>query len=132
MKKNDKTTQEKVNAYETTSPLLDSLYKEVQVLSKKKPEATLNKNKVTLINRLLSDIKDLLCDESDCKYLDLLDDEELPQYSDVVLILSQFSAAMERFHSNYYGWDEIEGGFLIFSKLFPHQSGVPLCSTLTD
>lgn len=109
MKKNDKTTQEKVNAYETTSPLLDSLYKEVQVLSKKKPEATLNKNKVTLINRLLSDIKDLLCDESDCKYLDLLDDEELPQYSDVVLILSQFSAAMERFHSNYYGWDEIEG-----------------------
>ena len=115
MNKKSNTTQEKVNAYETTSPLLNALYMEIQTLSKKKPDATLNQNKVTLINRLLSDIKDLLSDESHSKYLDLLDDEDLPQYSDVVLILSQFSAAMERFHSNYYGWDEMTGNHRWFT-----------------
>ncbi len=105
-----KTTKEKSKIYETTAPLLDSLYQEIQTLSKKKPEGTLNKRKVSLINRLLSDVKNLLSEEQDDKYLDLLNDEDLPQYSDVVLILSQFSAAMNRFKSNYYNPDD--SGFL--------------------
>jgi len=100
--------QDKVDLYETTAPLLESLYKEIQILSKKKPDGTLNQNKVQLINRLLKDIKRNLRDESDDKYLDLLNDEDLPQYSDVVLILSQYSAAYERFQENYYGWDGLE------------------------
>ena len=104
-----KTTKDKVKIFETTAPLLESLYKEIQTLSKKIPDGTLNQSKVNLINRLLTDIKGLLGDEQDDKYLDLLNDEDLPQYSDVVLILSQFSAAMERFESNYYGYDSIEG-----------------------
>lgn len=99
--------QDKVDLYETTAPLLESLYKEIQTLSKKKPDGTLNENKVQLINRLLKDIKKNLRDESDDKYLDLLNDEDLPQYSDVVLILSQYSAALERFKENYYGWDGV-------------------------
>ena len=111
----NKTTTEKADLYETTAPLLDALYKEIQALSKKKPEGTLNQNKILLINRLLSDLKEILCDEPDNKYLDLLSDDDLPQYSDVVLILSQFSAAMDRFKDNYYGYDyeESEDRWLI-------------------
>jgi len=104
-----KTTKEKASIYETTAPLLDTLYNEIQTLSKKKPDGTLNQSKVNLINRLLGDIKQLLREEQDDKYLDLLNDEDLPQYSDVVLILSQFSAAMKRFVSNYYGYDSSQG-----------------------
>ncbi len=101
--------ERKVVLYETTAPLLESLYQEIQILSKKKPDGTLNENKVKLINRLLVDVKTSLSNEPDDKYLDLLDDEDLPQYSDVVLMLSQYSAAMKRFNENYYGWDKEKG-----------------------
>ncbi|OHD09794.1 MAG: hypothetical protein A2086_12800 [Spirochaetes bacterium GWD1_27_9] len=110
MKKNENieyTTKEKVNIFETTSPLFNSLYKEIQDLSKKKPDGTLNESKVKLINRLLNDIKDFLIDEQENKYLDILSDENLPQYSDVVLILSQYSAALQKFKSKYYVRNEI-------------------------
>ena len=101
------TTQDKVDTYESTAPFLESLYKEIQILSKKKPDGTLNQHKVKLINRLLSDIKTMLSDEVDSKYLDLVNDEDLLQYSDVVIILSQYSAAMDKFRNRYYGWDDI-------------------------
>jgi hypothetical protein len=103
------TTQKKVDVYETTEPLLEAMYKEMQDLSKKKPDGTLSPTKVKIINRLLTDIKAILVDETDSKYLDLLDDETLPQYSDVALILSQFSASIKKFHEKYYGYDETHG-----------------------
>src|SRR5918992_443750 len=96
------TTKEKVQVYETTAPLLSAMYREIQELSKKKPDATLNSNKVKLINRLLADIKEMLSHEPDSKYLDMIDDQDLPQYSDIVLILSQYSATMSRFEERYY------------------------------
>jgi len=96
------TSAEKVSVYETTAPLLEAMRDELRELAKKKPEATLNKTKVTIINRLLVDVQQILKDETDSKYLDLLDEDALPQYSDVVIILSQFSAAMNRFHDRYY------------------------------
>lgn len=108
-----RTNQEKVDVYETTAPLLAALYEEIQALSKKKPDGTLNQSKVQLINRLLTDIKDFLKDEPDKKYLDLINDEDLPQYSDVVLILSQYSASVNKFENKYYGWDGTEHTWLI-------------------
>ena len=95
------TTNKKISGYETTGPLLKALYEEMQTLSKKNPEKTINASKVKLVNRLLSDIKEILYEEPDDKYLDLLDDENLPQYSDVVLMLSQFSTAMREFRKRY-------------------------------
>jgi len=106
------TSAEKVAIYETTAPLLTAMRDELRELAKKKPEATLNKNKVHIINRLLTDVKAVLEDESDSKYLDLLDEEMLPQYSDVVLILSQFAASMTRFFDRYCPFVENEGDIL--------------------
>jgi len=98
-------TAQQAELYDTTRPLLDALYSEFQELSKKKPEATLSESKVKLINRLLEDVRKVLKDEPAFKYLDLLVNESLPQNSDVVLMLSQYKAAMETFHDNYYGMD---------------------------
>ena len=102
------TTLEKAQLYETTEPLLAAMQVELKVFAQKKPEATLSKQKVTFINRLLKDLKELLQDEPNSKYLDLLDDETLPQYSDVVLVMSQYIAAMKAFHTRHTAWENHE------------------------
>lgn len=100
------TTREKAISYDAVISLLSALYEEIQELSKKKPEATLNAQKVKMINRLLQDLLLILAEEPNAKYLDLVNDEDLPQYSDVVLILSQYVAAMKAFHKKYYRYHE--------------------------
>ncbi len=99
------TTVERVGTYTTTYPLLKAMYDEIGVLSKKKPDATLSESKVKLINRLLTDVRNMLVDEPQNKYLDLIDDAALPQYSDVILALSQYVAAMAGFRARYFGYD---------------------------
>ncbi len=104
-----KTTKAKAALYETAQPMLDGLYKEIQELAKKKPDLTLNASKVKIINRVLVDIKEIVKGETETKYLDLLDDDTLPQYSDVLLILSQYVAAMKTFKSRYYRYNNAAG-----------------------
>jgi hypothetical protein len=41
------------------------------------------------------------------EFLDLLNEDDVPQLSDVTLILSQYVAAMEAFKRKYYGWDDL-------------------------
>lgn len=103
------TSKKLVDLYETTSPLLDAMYGEMQELSKKKPEATLSAAKIKILNRLLEDLRIILKEESELKYLDLIEDDSLPQYSDVVLMLSQYSAAMRSFYKTYYVRDSYTG-----------------------
>jgi hypothetical protein len=98
-------TAHQASLYDTTRPLLDALYAEFQELSKKKPEAIVSESKVNVINRLLEDVRQVLKNEPEFKYLDLLVNDSLPQNSDVVLMLSQYKAAMETFHGNYYSMD---------------------------
>ena len=90
-------------------PLLESMFHEFQELSKKKPEGALNKRKVEIVNRLLRDIHGILEKESTSAYLDLLDEDDLPQNSDVILILGQTVAAMKTFRKKYYIYSESIG-----------------------
>lgn len=92
---------EQAQVYDTTAPLLTAMQRELKAFAQKKPEATLSKSKVAFVNRLLKDLKDLLQDEPNSKYLDLLEDDNLPQYSDVVLIISQYEAAMSAFYTRH-------------------------------
>ena len=76
----------------------------------KKPAETLSESKVKFINRILTDIQAFMSDEPENRYLDLLDDETLPQYSDAILILSQYEGALSGFRSRYYGYVPSENG----------------------
>ena len=88
--------------HENLMPLIRAMLREFQELSKKKPDSALNKRKVEIVNRLLRDVQELLEGEPTSAYLDLLDEDDLPQNSDVVLILSQAVVAMNRFEVKYY------------------------------
>ena len=104
-----RTTAEKTEKHDNLMPLLNSMFREFQELSKKKPDGALNKRKVEIVNRLLRDIHGILEGDSTSAYLDLLDEDDLPQNSDVVLILGQTVAAMETFKNKYYGYSQSIG-----------------------
>jgi len=92
--------------YELLHPLLESILFEVKELSKKKQDDPLNKLKVGMINKILSQIKtDVLNEDPSREFLDLLDDETLPTNSDAILIIAQYNAAMAQFHAKHHGWD---------------------------
>ncbi len=89
-------------------PLIKAMHSEFKELSRKKPEAVLSISKVKIVNRLLESCRKVLESEVALNYLDLIDEDEVPQNSDVVLMLSQYVAAMQQFKSTYYGMDNID------------------------
>jgi hypothetical protein len=91
--------------HDNLMPLLTAMFREFQDAAKKKPDSVLNQRKVEIVNRLLVDVFKILDGEPTRAYVDLLDENDLPQNSDVVLILGQTVAAMEAFHAKYYVWD---------------------------
>lgn len=101
-------TQDQSNIHGMMTPLLQSMYSEFQELSKKKPQDVLSPSKVKLVNRLLTPILDLLKDEPMRPFLDAFDEDDLPQNSDVILMLGQVRAAMinfrDRHHDGRHGW----------------------------
>jgi hypothetical protein len=102
------TSREKADLHEITMPLLKAMHSEFKELSRKKPEAVLSISKVKIANRLLESCRKVLDSEASLNYLDLIEEDEVPQNSDVVLMLSQYVAAMQQFKSTYYGRDDIE------------------------
>lgn len=101
----DLPTEEDVEKFQYLSPALDSLYEEVSKLSAKKQDVPLSEYKIKMINRVLEGVKSFLRDDPATKELGLLSNEDLPQNSDVVLLLGQFKAALSRFHTAFHGWD---------------------------
>ena len=100
------TTVEKAELFEVTMPLLQAMYREFKELSKKKPEGVVGTAKIKIVNRLLVKCQEVLEAEPSIDYLDTLDEDDVPQNSDVVLMLSQYVAAMQQFRSKYYQWDK--------------------------
>ena len=96
------TTEEAVATYNATHNIFAGLIKEVRELSRKKPDATLSQGKVKMINRVLADLRNVLEKEPEYKFLDLLDDDELPQTSDAVLVMVQFESALKSFSNRYH------------------------------
>ena len=96
------TSSAKVEEFQASSEVFGGLLQEMRELSKKKPDATLSENKSKILNRILADIIAVLKDEPEAKYLDLLDDEQLPQNSDAVLVMVQHETALAAFKTRYY------------------------------
>lgn len=96
------TTDAAVKIYKAANGIFEALLREVRELSKKKPDATLSKSKVTLINAVLSDLLTILNSEPAGKYLQVLEDENLPQVSDALMMMAQFNTVLIAFRARYY------------------------------
>ena len=99
-------TWKQAESHEVVMPLLKAMYEEFKVFGKKKPNGALGKNKIAVVNRLLEQCCVVLQSEASLAFLDLLDEDDVPQNSDVVLTLSQYVVAMEQFKKRYWTWDK--------------------------
>jgi|SRR5665647_590571 len=91
--------------FDRLNPMLEAAHREMSELSKKKQDGIVNALKIKMLNRLLTELSAVLKDDPSHAFLDLLDEESLPQNSDVVLILSQWQASLKQFHTKHYGYD---------------------------
>jgi Ni,Fe-hydrogenase III component G len=107
------TTEEKVRIYEKVIDVFNELFKELKDLGKKKPEQTLSSTKVKIINRVLIDVMECLEGQDNHKYLQLLEDDDLPQFGDAILILSQFEGALTSFRDRHHGFHKGEMQWII-------------------
>ncbi|MCK0119215.1 hypothetical protein MWU61_01585 [Loktanella sp. F6476L] len=98
----DITDSAKTEEYDASTDVFKSLLREVKELSKKKPDATMSKAKVTIVNRVLGNLLTVLEGQPDAKYLEKLNDDDLPQVSDAVLIMVQFASALAAFRERYF------------------------------
>jgi hypothetical protein len=57
--------------------------------------------------------RQVLADEASFPFLDTLNEDDVPQSSDVVLILSQYVATMNQFREVYFGWNGSESTWAI-------------------
>lgn len=94
-------TQTDADEFDMIYPMIVSMYKEMKDLSSKKADGALNKLKIKMINRLLDAAQKLLEDHPTVKFLEILDDDVIPQNSDVTLILKQYIDALIQFRSDH-------------------------------
>lgn len=90
-----------VDVFEKLSGQLISVYEEMSLLSKKNPNDTVNKFKLKFLNKLIDESNQFLTD----KYkpyddFNIFDEDDMPQNSDVVFILSQYLQCFEKLRAD--------------------------------
>lgn len=90
-----------VDTFEKLSGQLLSLYEEISLLSKKNPNDAMNKFKLKFVNKLLFLSNDYLADRyKPFDDFDSFDEDDIPQNSDIVFILSQYLQCFEKLRAD--------------------------------
>lgn len=93
--------REDLNGFEKLVGQVQSTYEELSVLSKKSPNDTLSKFKLTFVNLLLRESNNLLGDHyRPFEEFGEFDEDNLPFNSDVVFIMSQYLQCFEKFRTD--------------------------------
>lgn len=102
-----------IDVFEKLSGQLISVYEEISLLSKKNPNDAVNKFKLKFLNKLIDDSNKFLTN----KYkpfddFNTFDEDDMPQNSDVVFILSQYLQCYEKLRADnviqihgFWYWD---------------------------
>ncbi len=106
-----------VDKFEKLVGQVQGLYEEMSILSKKSPNDAVNKFKLKFINRQLSESNALLAERyKPFDDFEIFSEDDIPQNSDVVFILSQYLQCMEKlrgdnvvFRNGSWNW-HVEGG----------------------
>lgn len=90
-----------VDVFEKLSGQLLSIYEEIALLSKKSPNDAVNKFKLKFINRLIQDSNEFLGNTyRPFDDFDSFEEDDIPQNSDVVFILSQYMQCFEKLRAD--------------------------------
>ncbi|MBA4214222.1 MAG: hypothetical protein C0449_14195 [Polaromonas sp.] len=90
-----------VDRFEKLAGQVLGLYEEMSILSKKSPNDAVNKFKLKFINSQLSESNALLAERyRPFDDFEVFSEDDIPQNSDVVFILSQYLQCMEKFRGN--------------------------------
>ncbi len=95
-------TEKDIKDYSLLKDMLIAQRHEFNLLSNKKSDGQLNKMKIKMVNRVLEPLNELFKNEPSYKFLDILNEDDMPTNSDVVLIISQYEKAMDNFRSKYF------------------------------
>ena len=98
---------EEVQDFERLEQQVHSMLTEVSELSKKKPNDGLNKFKLKLVNVLLERMNKVLGSQKPFTDFETFDEDDLPTNSDVVVVLSQYAAAIFQFRVENTNSDSI-------------------------
>jgi aspartate carbamoyltransferase regulatory subunit len=94
-------TRTEVDVFEKLQGQMNSLHEEIGALSKKVPNDALNKFKLTLINKLLSESNVLLAATfKPLADFNQFDEVDIPSNSDVTLVLAQYLNGFEQLRCN--------------------------------
>lgn len=87
--------------------VVDALYEEMDKLNRKGPAMSISELTLERVNRAIRAAKDLLKNQKD-EFVDELTEfvpaGDMPQYRDVVLVVSQVRAGLRRFKSDHPTW----------------------------
>ncbi len=87
---------------------LESSYKEISLLSKKKPNDALNKFKLKFINNILTQANKVLGERyKPFDNFDKFDEEDIPSNSDAVFIMAQYLDCFEKLRCDNIARDSI-------------------------
>lgn len=93
--------KEDVDNFEKLSGQLLSIYEEISLLSKKSPNDAVNKFKLKFINTLIANSNEFLSKEyQPFDDFTQFDEDDIPQNSDVVFILSQYMQCFEKLRAD--------------------------------
>ena len=90
-------SQKEIELYETIRPKIESIRNTIKDLSNKKPDVTLNSFKVKRVNLLLEQANGLLKDLKPYEDFSKFDEDDLPTYSDVLMILNLYVKSFEKY-----------------------------------
>ena len=109
-------TESDVAKFTMIYPMVKLVQSEMSILSSTQQDGILNNLKFKIINRLINSVRGLLVKEPILEYLEQLNEETLPQNSDVVIILCQYIEALDQYvtknklysHFGIYQWSTQE------------------------
>ena len=91
-----------VDRFEKIVGQLEAVYEELSVLSKKAPTNALNKFKIKYVNKLLAESHALLGERyRPFDDFDSFDEDDVPQNSDVVFMLTQYLQSFEKLRADH-------------------------------
>jgi hypothetical protein len=94
--------KEQVDEFETLQGQLQAFYEEMNTLAKKSPNDAVNKFKLGLFNSVLTKANNFLGkDRQPFADFECFDEAAMPSTSDVLVIISQYLSAFEKFRTEH-------------------------------